>query len=90
MHGALGGMFGVQPLWGVICQGLYPRATENYGAEFRKWAHRTIAFTEAFGSLLRKLFAHKAGRDTVLMVGIKQAAQPILRTLFPRTARVLI
>ena len=81
LHGPLDGMFRVQQMWGVICEALYQRAIADNGAEFRTWAHRVTALAEAFSALVRDLFAHQAGRDRVLVVGIKQAAQPILRTL---------
>ncbi len=81
MHGALDGLFRVQQMWGVICDALYQRAIAGDAAEFPRWSHRVTALAEAFGALVRELFAHQAGRNTVLMVGIKQAAEPILRTL---------
>jgi len=81
MHSALGGMFGVQEMWGVICQALYERAIAGDAVEFRKWAHRVRTLAGALGALVRQLFALQAGRNSVLMVGIKHAAQPILRTL---------
>jgi hypothetical protein len=81
MHGALDGLFRVQQMWGVICEALYQRAIAGDAAEFRKWTRRVTALAEAFGSLVRELFAHQAGRNSVLMVGIKHAAQPILTTL---------
>jgi len=82
LHGALDGMFRVQEMWGIICQSLYDRATAvEDAAEFWKWSHRVTALADAFGSLVRELFAHEAGKNRLLMVGIKQAGQPILRTL---------
>jgi hypothetical protein len=81
MHGALSRMFGVQEMWGLMCQALYERAIAGDAAEFRRWSHRVIALAEALGRLVRGLFAQQAGRDSVLMSGIKQAAEPILRTL---------
>jgi hypothetical protein len=81
MQSALGGMFGVQEMWGVICQALYDRALAGEAVEFRNWARRVRTLAEALGALARQLFALQAGRNSVLMVGIEQAAQPILRTL---------
>jgi hypothetical protein len=81
LRSALNGMFGVQPRWGAVCEALYERAVANNGAEFTRWSHRVTAFAEGLGALLRELFAHQAGRDSVLMVGIIGAAQPIMRTL---------
>jgi len=81
MHTALGRVFGVQDMWGVICQALYERAIAGDAAELRRWSHRVTTLAEAFGSLVRGLFALQAGRDGVLMTGIKHAAGAILRTL---------
>jgi hypothetical protein len=81
MHSGLGGMFGVQEMWGVICQALYERAIAGDAVEFRNGAHRVRTLAGALGALVRQLFALQAGRNSVLMVGIKHAAQPILRTL---------
>jgi hypothetical protein len=81
LRSALDGMFRTQPLWGEICDGLYERAVANNGAELTKWSRRVSAFAEGLGALLRELFALQAGRDSVLIVGIVGAAQPILRTL---------
>jgi hypothetical protein len=81
MHGALDGLFRVQQKWGLICQAVFDRATAGDAAEFRRWSDRVTALAEAFGALVRDLFALNAGRNSVLMVGIKHAAEPILRTL---------
>ena len=89
-HNALDGMFGVQAMWGEICEALYQRAIANESNELRKWSHRLTVFAEALGSLFRDLFTHVAGRNSVLMVGIKQAAQPILRALALLARRNLV
>jgi predicted membrane protein DUF2254 len=81
VHGALDGLFRVQRIWGDICQALFDRATAGDAVEFRRWSHRMMVLAEGFGTLVRELFAHQAGRNSVLMAGIKQAGEPILRSL---------
>lgn len=81
----LSGMFTNCSIWGEVSQVLYGRASDRDKQVFSDSARRLAAFAEQVAPLMRGLFKAGAGTDSVLMVGIKYAAQPLLRALVALT-----